>query len=191
MRDVCSQGASWQGFGQGPISVGVNLSPKQFRDPDLVAEISASLEASGLSPENLALEIAEATWMEDIEGSIAIAKSLRALNVSLGMDNFGTAYSALAELQRLPLDMIKIDRSVVRGLLENEESHARITDLIAMGKAMGVSIVAEGVESQAQSSILSQLGCDQLQGYYFGKACHHRELSRLLREGVFTPKVQE
>jgi diguanylate cyclase (GGDEF)-like protein/PAS domain S-box-containing protein len=182
IRAACEQVVSWQEKGLSPVFVSVNLSPKQFRDPDLVGIVQNCVEITELRPELLELEITEGAWMSDLEHSIAVGTALRSLGVRLAMDDFGTACASLDQLKLLPLDTIKIDRSYIRDVINSQEDRKTTEAIIAVGKALGVSVVAEGIERVEQFELLSQMECGQMQGFYFGKSCHPQEMSRLLRE---------
>ncbi len=142
-------------------SFSVNLSGKQFAQPDLVERIQAILRATGLSAESLKLEITESVVMDDVESAIAVLKQMKALNVKLGIDDFGTGYSSLSYLSRFPTDTLKVDKSFVgRMELESEgENVAIVRTIVALAHALGMDVIAEGVETAAQ---LSRMAGDRL-----------------------------
>jgi EAL domain-containing protein (putative c-di-GMP-specific phosphodiesterase class I) len=144
-----------------PLIMSVNLSGKQFAQPDLVDRIQAILRATGLSAESLKLEITESVVMDDVESAIAVLKHMKALNVKLGIDDFGTGYSSLSYLSRFPTDTLKVDKSFV-GLMELEsegENVAIVRTIVTLAHALGMDVIAEGVETAAQ---LSRMAGDRL-----------------------------
>ena len=159
----------WRQLLVGDFCVAVNLSPRQFRDPELVSSVAAAIKASGLPPAALELEITEGVLMSGhayIDDALA---GIKALGVSLAMDDFGTGYSSLSYLRNYPFDVLKIDQSFVRDITEDLADRELINAAIAMAHSLHLKVVAEGVETQEQLSYLQQLGCDSLQGYLFGK----------------------
>ncbi|WP_244936570.1 EAL domain-containing protein [Methylobacterium currus] len=166
---ACADAAAWPA----DIKVAVNLSPAQFVGDSLVEEVTAALAASGLPPERLELEITESVLLQDDDATLAILHRLRALGIGTAMDDFGTGYSSLSYLRRFPFDKIKIDRCFVQGLGldagEETGSVEIVRATIGLGKALGMVVLAEGVETEAQAAILREAGCDELQGYLFGR----------------------
>ncbi len=172
LEEACRQLRLWEGmfdFDQ-PLIMSVNLSGKQFAQPDLVDRIQAILRATGLSAESLKLEITESVVMDDVESAIAVLKQMKALNVKLGIDDFGTGYSSLSYLSRFPTDTLKVDKSFV-GLMElgEGENVAIVRTIVALAHALGMDVIAEGVETAAQLSRLRAIGCEYGQGYFFAK----------------------
>jgi diguanylate cyclase (GGDEF)-like protein/PAS domain S-box-containing protein len=178
---ACEQAVRWQARTDRDPSVSVNLSPRQFRDADLIRHIRDTLDTTGLPPGKLELEITESAVMADLRESVRIAGSIRELGVRLALDDFGTGHSSLAQLRRFPLDVLKIDRSFVRDIATSEEDRAITTAIVSMARQLGIEVVAEGVETAEQSALLAELGCDQLQGFYFGAPSHPDEIARMLR----------
>ncbi len=165
-----------------PLHIAVNLSAKLFISEDIVQRIAAQIEASGLPPSCIELEITESVFLGDSERSVRILHSLKALGVALAMDDFGTGYSSLGYLRRFPLDIIKIDRSLVTDL-ENEEEIAKIARaVISLGISLGKVVVAEGVENQAQFDFLNRHGCHEFQGYHIAKPMPADALLQMLLE---------
>ncbi|HVE45191.1 MAG TPA: EAL domain-containing protein [Acidimicrobiales bacterium] len=152
-----------------PLVMSVNLSARQF-EPELVATVAGILDRTGIQPWRLCLELTESIIMTDVESAIDILAQLKALGVWLSIDDFGTGYSSLAYLRRFPIDELKIDRSFVDGLGREAEDTAIVAAVVAMAHALGLSVVAEGVETQEQLERLRILGCEQVQGYYFSPA---------------------
>jgi EAL domain-containing protein (putative c-di-GMP-specific phosphodiesterase class I) len=147
----------------------VNLSPVQFRHGDIVSVVGNALRVSGLSAERLELEVTETLWIQDGDSVLDQLNQLRSMGVSIALDDFGTGYSSLAYLWKFPFDTVKIDRSFV-SQMESEPKAAAIVDTItSLGKTLGLTITAEGVETLAQAKILREAGCDRAQGYWFGR----------------------
>jgi EAL domain-containing protein (putative c-di-GMP-specific phosphodiesterase class I) len=153
------------------LIMSVNLSGKQFAQPDLVDRIQVILDTTGLSAKSLKLEITESVVMDDVESAIAVLKQMKALNVKLGIDDFGTGYSSLSYLSRFPTDTLKVDKSFVgRMEIESEgENVAIVRTIVALAHALGMDVIAEGVETAAQLARLRAIGCEYGQGYFFAK----------------------
>ncbi|TNC29766.1 sensor domain-containing protein [Amycolatopsis alkalitolerans] len=151
------------------LHLAVNLSARQLDDPDLLVTVQHALRSADLPASALCLEITETTLMRDPVGAAAKLRALRGLGVTLAIDDFGTGYASLAQLQRLPLDVLKVDQSFVATLGHSPETEGIVGGIIAMAHAIGLLVVAEGVETASQAEILLRLGCDQAQGFYFGR----------------------
>jgi EAL domain-containing protein (putative c-di-GMP-specific phosphodiesterase class I) len=162
----------------------VNLSARQFAQPDLVEVVAAALESSGAAPEALCLEITESVVMEQTGPTITTLAELKALGVRLAIDDFGTGYSSLGYLQRFHLDFLKIDRSFVDGLGHDAGQTAIVDAIVKMAQALGLSVVAEGVETAEQIEALRGLGCDLVQGYLFSRPEPPERASELLDADV-------
>ncbi|HYH43853.1 MAG TPA: EAL domain-containing protein [Burkholderiales bacterium] len=169
LGEACAQAARWHRSGHA-IGVSVNLSPRQFRQNDLVAMVAATLRASGLPAEYLELEITEGTAMATPELAVRVMQELHALGVKLSVDDFGTGYSSLSYLHRFPLDRLKIDRSFVLDMCTQTSSEAIIAATIALAHSLRLEVVAEGVETEMQHAQLTKMGCDQGQGYLYSRA---------------------
>ncbi|SHG23161.1 sensor domain-containing protein [Bradyrhizobium erythrophlei] len=165
LREACREAASWPL----PLQIAVNLSPAQFMHGDLVGLVHSILLETGLAPGRLELEITEGVLIEDFDRGLALLRRLKALGVCVSMDDFGSGYSSLSYLQAFPFDKIKIDRAFVINLGHNPQSAAIIRAVIGLGHGLGMSIVAEGVETQEQLGFLADEGCDSVQGYFIGK----------------------
>ncbi len=168
LEEACRACAAWPAVDGKRVSVTVNLSPRQI-GPRLIDAVAAAITDSGLDPSLLALEITEGVLLEDSDTSRATLKALRALGARLLLDDFGTGYSSLGYLRRLPLDGLKVDRSFVDGLGADEEASAIVGAIIGMATSLGLSVVAEGVETPAQLAALAELGCGLAQGYLFAR----------------------
>jgi EAL domain-containing protein (putative c-di-GMP-specific phosphodiesterase class I) len=165
LRTACEQMRRWAQDGHPEIRVAVNLSPRQFRQADLVETIRNILAETGSEARHLELEITESLAMHDPESSRKCLESLSALGIMLAIDDFGTGYSSLAYLKRFPIDHLKIDQSFVQGIPDDEDSNNIVRSIIALGQSLGLTIIAEGVETEAQRGFLQSAGCDEMQGY--------------------------
>lgn len=173
LEEACRQLRLWEGMFDfdPPLIMSVNLSGKQFAQPDLVDRLKAILGKTGLSAESLKLEITESVVMDDVESAIAVLKQMKGLNVKLGIDDFGTGYSSLSYLSRFPTDTLKVDKSFVgRMEIESEgENVAIVRTIVALAHALSMDVIAEGVETAAQLAMLRSIGCEYGQGYFFAK----------------------
>jgi len=165
MREACREAASW---GK-PLNIAVNLSPLQFRQDDLPEIVHEVLLESGLAPERLELEITEGVLVDNVSRAASILRRLKSRGVSIAIDDFGTGYSSLSYLQALPFDKIKIDQSFIWKLQGDSQSSAIVRAIIALGHGLGLSVIAEGVETAAQLAFLISEGCDETQGYLHGR----------------------
>jgi EAL domain-containing protein (putative c-di-GMP-specific phosphodiesterase class I) len=177
---------AWQKQGLPPVRMSVNLSMRQLADEGLVREIEAVLAETGLDPELLELEVTESTIMHNAERAVRVLTAIKALGVRLAIDDFGTGYSSLAHLKRFPIDTLKVDRSFIREVPNDAEDKAIAEAIIAMGKTLSLTVVAEGVETPEQQAFLSDKLCDEMQGYYFSTPVAAQDFAELLRG--HTPK---
>ena len=165
------------------MRVAVNVSPAQFRRRHFVEEVAEILQELSFPAELLELEITESTLMGDLDESVHKMHRLRAMGIGFSIDDFGTGYSSLSNLQNMPVESLKIDRSFVSRLEKDGAAIPMIRSIIAMGHAMGLRVVSEGIENEHQLKILRDLGSDEVQGYYFGKPENaDNALQRVLRE---------
>ncbi len=171
LHEACLQAQRWRAASPGrePLCIKVNLSARQFADPNLVEVVAGTLGDTGVDPAGVCLEIAESVLMEHAESTGAALRELKSLGVSLAVDDFGTGYSSLVHLKRFPVDELKVDRTFVAGLLGNAEDAAVVAAVVNLAHTIGVKAVAEGVESSGQLARLLELGCDIGQGYHFGR----------------------
>ena len=174
LGEACAEAAAWP-----DLAVSVNVSTRQLLDRGLVADVAAVLARTGLAPERLSLEITETLIMERLEASTELLRELKTLGVRLCLDDFGTGYSSLSYLERLPLDVLKLDRSFVSGLVPTAPEPAIVAAVIEMGRALGMTVVAEGVETEEQRDRLEDLGCVYAQGFYFARPMAAAEISAL------------
>ena len=180
LRTACAQNMQWQDAGLPPIRIAVNLSAIQFRQPGLALTIRKILQETGLYPEYLELEITENIAMHAEEMVIAILDELRAIGIQIAIDDFGTGYSSLSYLKRFPIDKLKIDQSFVRDCKGGINDGGIVMAIIGMGRSLKLKVIAEGVETLMQADFLKLNGCDEVQGYYYGKPMQGSELARLL-----------
>jgi EAL domain-containing protein (putative c-di-GMP-specific phosphodiesterase class I) len=152
------------------LKIAVNISPIQFRDPHLAERILKLLTETNFPPSRLEVEITESSFLEDRDTALAIVESLKNMGVTISLDDFGTGYASLSQLQSLPFDRIKIDKSFVTSLLSDTQSDAIVTTILSLGRALHLPITAEGIEDSGTMDRLSQLGCSDGQGWLFGKA---------------------
>jgi diguanylate cyclase (GGDEF)-like protein len=189
MLTACAQSVAWQQAGLSPVCMAVNVSPRQFKDPRLLDDIAEVLRATGADPSLLELEITESMVMHNVEQAVQKLRAIKEMGVRLAIDDFGTGYSSLAQLKRFPIDTLKVDRSFIREIPTNAEDRAITEAVIAMGRTLGVTVVAEGVETAEQQTFLSSRSCDEMQGYYFSKPSHPDRFATLLRKHVPAPRV--
>jgi diguanylate cyclase (GGDEF)-like protein len=168
LREACAQGATWRQAGC-PIEMAVNVSARQLDNDEFVTEMQEALEASGLDPPALTIEITETTLMRDAEKTVRRLSAVKALGVRIAIDDFGTGYSSLTHVQKFPVDALKIDRSFITGLKDNKEGEALVHTLVQLGKALSIETVAEGIELQQELSLLQDEHCDSGQGFLFAK----------------------
>lgn len=169
MLQACIQNRMWQEKGYDPIKISVNMSQAQLYQTDVVASVKNALAESGIDPSCLEVELTETMAMIDIDRTVSILNSLKDLGVSISMDDFGTGYSSLSSLKILPIDLLKIDRSLVYDIETNYTARQITKAIVDMGKAMDLTILAEGVETEKQKELLRELGCDIVQGYLYSK----------------------
>jgi len=181
LKEACAQNRAWQDQGFPPLLMSVNLSPRQFRQKDLVETIAGILRETRLDPGFLELEITEGTIMHQADKAAALLEQLHRLGVRLSVDDFGTGYSSLAYLKRFPVQTLKIDQSFVRDLTTEADGAGIVAAIIAMAKSLKLSVIAEGVETKEQLASLAKLKCDEYQGYYFSKPVPAQDFARLLQ----------
>jgi diguanylate cyclase (GGDEF)-like protein len=187
LETACAQIVAWSnGKETASLTVSVNISAQQFREPNFVEKTLKALEISGANPRNLKLELTESILVQNVEDVILKMTNLKCHGVRFSVDDFGTGYSSLTYLNRLPLDQLKIDRSFVSGILLDAGSKAIAQSIISLGNALSISVIAEGVESEGQRESLELMGCHSFQGYLFSRALPLEELELLLPGLVVT-----
>jgi diguanylate cyclase (GGDEF)-like protein len=189
LREACTQGRRFQRLAPqwSSLTMSVNISGVQLNQPDLVETISAALHDTELRSEHLQLEMTESVLMSDAPTTIKALQGLKELGVRLAIDDFGTGYSSLAYLRRFPVDVLKIDRTFVRGLGRDSEDSALVAAIVSLAKALGLATVAEGVETEVQHGHLAGLGCERAQGYLFGRPVPAAEAETALASNTWPP----
>jgi diguanylate cyclase (GGDEF)-like protein len=177
IRWACRDAAQWPD----DVCVAVNLSPTQLASKSLLPTVLSALASSGLSPQRLELEITEAVLMQNSEVTLRTLHQLRALGIKISMDDFGTGYSSLSYLRSFPFDKIKIDRCFIKGLGDGSESDAIVQAVAGLANSLGMTTTAEGVETREQLDLVRELGCTDVQGFYYSPAVPARDLARLLK----------
>ncbi|MGZ4553197.1 MAG: putative bifunctional diguanylate cyclase/phosphodiesterase, partial [Mycobacteriaceae bacterium] len=162
------------------LPISVNLSPRQFQESGLLSRVAAALDATGVPPELLICEITETVVMKDLSGAREVMKKLNQLGVRLAIDDFGTGHSSLAYLKQFPVHEVKVDCTFVQGVAESPVDSAIVRAIIDLANAMGISVVAEGVETKDQVARLKMLGCQVAQGFYFSRPLRAEEFDELL-----------
>ena len=185
LTTACLQAKAWQNQGIQPLTMSVNLSPRQFRQKNLVEMIAGVLEKTGLDANLLELEITEGMIMHRADQAVAVLERLHKLGVRLSVDDFGTGYSSLSYLKRFPVQTLKIDRSFVNDLTTDDDDASIVTAIIAMAKSLKLEVIAEGVETREQLAFLTRLHCDKYQGYLFSKPMPADDCIRLLGRRQF------
>jgi diguanylate cyclase (GGDEF)-like protein len=169
LREATRQGAAWTAATGVPLRIAVNLSPRQFQDGDVTADVRAALEESGLPADQLTLEVTEGVLVRDLDAVVAELEALRRLGIRIAIDDFGTGFAGLSYLRHLPADIIKIDRSFVSDLPSSRSATTLITSIVELARTLGLDVVAEGVETEEQRRVLADLDCARAQGYLFAR----------------------
>jgi diguanylate cyclase (GGDEF)-like protein len=187
LKAACLQSIAWQNEGLPPLSIAVNMSARQFSDEYLLQDLQSILKATGMNPQLLELELAESLLIHDVENTLRILTGLKSLGIRIAVDDFGTGYSSLATLQRFPLDTVKIDRSFIGDLAGPSQNAALADAIIAMGKSLSLTVIAQGVETKEQAEFLRAHACDELQGFYFNRPLPAYQFGQLMR--AQTPEI--
>jgi diguanylate cyclase (GGDEF)-like protein len=192
LNEACAQNMAWQRRGLRPVSMAVNLSPRQFADERLLRDIDEALAASGMPAALLQLEVTESMVMRNVSRAAKMLEAIRSRGIRLAIDDFGTGYSSMSLMKHFPIDTIKIDRSFVRDLPNDSEDQAIAQAIISMGKALGMTVVAEGVETLEQETFLREHACDETQGFLFSRPVPPERLADLLRStsALVSPPLQ-
>jgi len=177
LDEACRQMKKWQDRGTPKVPISVNLSFNQFHDDSLVKRVCFALEASGLQPEYLELEITESTMAEDLERSIRLLKEIRALGVGVSLDDFGTGYSSLSYLKSLPINQLKIDRSFVLDIAQSNQDQAIVTAIVSMAEHLWIDVIVEGIETKEQLRAIESCRCRAIQGYYYSRPLAENDFS--------------
>jgi diguanylate cyclase (GGDEF)-like protein len=182
LKTACAQSVEWHNQGLPPLSMAVNLTPRQFCDDSLLADVTSILRSTGMDPHCLEIELTESLLIHDVENTLRILKGLKALGIRIAVDDFGAGYSSLAMLQRFPLDTIKIDRSLMCDIVGTPQDTGLADAIIAMGRSLSLTVVAQGVETREQAEHLRLHECNELQGFYFKKPMPADDFTRLLHD---------
>lgn len=180
LRTACAQNKAWQDAGYPPVVVSVNLSGRQFYQPDFIGMVRRVLAETGLAPEYLELEITESIMLEDIDYTITILKELGAMGIKLAIDDFGTGYSSLSYLKRFPITTLKVDRMFVKDAALDAQDAAIISAIIVLAHNLNLKVVAEGVETAEQRVFLRERRCNMLQGFLFSRPLPTQQVASLL-----------
>jgi diguanylate cyclase (GGDEF)-like protein len=186
LRTACRQGSSWQDEGLSPMRMAVNISARQFQQQDIAQMVVRILEQTGMAPDRLELELTESSIMKDADFAIKVLSRLKAMGVKISIDDFGTGFSSLSYLKRLPIDCLKIDQSFVRDATTDPDDAALVMAIITLAHNLRLTVVAEGVETEEQLGLLRLLRCDEIQGYLFSKPLSAEALKKLLTAGFHT-----
>jgi EAL domain-containing protein (putative c-di-GMP-specific phosphodiesterase class I) len=184
LKTACMQNMAWQKQGLPPVRIAVNISTRQFADDELLEDIALALADSGLAPQLLELELTESMVMQNHARAAKLLVAIKMLGVRLAIADFGVGYSSLAQLRQFPFDVLKVDRSIIRDLSESGDDQSITQAIIAMGKTLSLTVVAEGVETEAQESFLRDNACDETQGYFFSKPISSHEFADFLEKHV-------
>jgi EAL domain-containing protein (putative c-di-GMP-specific phosphodiesterase class I) len=182
LREACRQVHEWQQLYEdaGPLTLSVNLSVREFAQPDLATQVASVLEETGMPPDRLKLEITESAIIGQSDPAISTIRELRALGVAIHLDDFGTGYSALSYLHRLPLDAVKVDRAFTSSIDTEERPLHVVRAIVSLAHAIGLEVIAEGVATSQQLALLRTMGCDGGQGFFFARPATSVELESLL-----------
>jgi diguanylate cyclase (GGDEF)-like protein len=184
LRTACLQGQRWREQGFAPVQIAVNISARQFHDQDLAQTVIRILEETGLSPKYLELELTESSIMQDAEFAAEMLNRLKIMGINISIDDFGTGFSSLASLKRLPIDALKIDQSFVMEATSDSDDAALVMAIITLAHNLRLKVIAEGVETEDQLRFLQLLRCDEIQGYFFSKPLPADKLA-----SVFEPQI--
>ena len=182
LHRACADAAQWPAH----VNIAINISPLQFTGDYLMTEVEQALSKSGLAPSRLELEITETVLLQDNDLVLGMLRRLHNLGVCISLDDFGTGYSSLSYLRRFPFNKIKIDRSFIQNLSQEKGSAEIIRAVVGLGKALGMEVLAEGVETPEQLCVLQREGCDALQGYLFSKPQPLSEVNRIIASHGFS-----
>jgi EAL domain-containing protein (putative c-di-GMP-specific phosphodiesterase class I) len=172
------------GFADAPFTLAVNLSAKQFAQPDLVSQVTAALRAAGVDAKYLTLEVTESVFLERHDAAATMISNLKRAGVSVRLDDFGTGYSSLGHLHRLPFEGLKIDRAFVSAMDTDENQRHLVRTILTLGRELGLHVTAEGVTSADQLEWLRDMGCPDAQGYFFSAPLTADELARMTADGA-------
>jgi predicted signal transduction protein with EAL and GGDEF domain len=184
LRTACEQIKAWHDAGLPSLSLSVNVSARQFRDNSLASQVTQALRDSGLQAKHLDLELTESLIMQNQQQAVLTMQELKAMGIQFSIDDFGTGHSNLSALKSFPISRLKLDRSFVQDLPDDEDDKAISTAVILLAHELKLKVVAEGVETEAQLAFLRNAGCDEIQGFYFSKPLEADEMAKLLRSAA-------
>jgi diguanylate cyclase (GGDEF)-like protein len=184
LDEVCRQSRAWRDAGLRPVRMAVNLSTRQFGDDNILTDVASALARHQIPANQLELEITESVALTGFERTISLLTAFKQMGLLLSIDDFGTGYSSLSYLKRFPVDALKVDQSFVRNIDTDAGDAAISRAVVALAHSFGLSVIAEGVESQAQLAYLTQLGCEAAQGYWFSKPLPPEQAAHLLAQGL-------
>jgi EAL domain-containing protein (putative c-di-GMP-specific phosphodiesterase class I) len=190
LRQACRQLRAWHQAGYPSLTMSVNLSAVQFRQPDLASRVSAIVSEEGLDPDRLDLELTESSIMQDAETALQTLTKLKSMGISISIDDFGTGYSSLIYLRRFPINTLKIDRAFTHDMATSEDAKAIVAAILAMAEALKLTVIAEGVETKEQIALLIKQKCYLAQGFAFSKPIPAEELTALLETSPWTETKQ-
>jgi diguanylate cyclase (GGDEF)-like protein len=182
LRTACLQNMAWQNQGLAPLNMAVNLTARQLFDESLLTDLTTILVETGMDPHLLELEISEGLLMRDVEKTMRVLRGIKSVGVRIAIDDFGIGYSSLTSLKQFPLDSIKIDRSFIHDIARVAEDRALTEAIIAMGKTLSLTVVAQGVETKEQADFLRQNACDEFQGFYLNKPMPAEQMTEFLAQ---------
>lgn len=182
LQTACKHLKSWQNDGFSGLRVAVNLSPRQFHQPELSTRVAEILEKTGLEPNSLELELTESLMIEDTESAIATLTQLKKLGISISIDDFGTGYSSLSYLTQYPFDILKIDRSFIRNITDRSRNATIVKAIIEMAHSLSLEVIAEGVETELEKDFIKRYKCDYMQGYLFSRPLPETDFEQLLKQ---------
>jgi EAL domain-containing protein (putative c-di-GMP-specific phosphodiesterase class I) len=180
LREACKQAQSWAQEGLPPLTMAVNTSAMEFRTENFLDGVLSIIESTGINPASVELEITETVLMKHVDSTRSVLKTLRAAGVHLAIDDFGTGYSSLSYLRKFPVDSLKIDQAFIRQITLEQDEAKLVIAIIALGRSLGLRVVAEGVETDAELRFLKAHHCDEAQGYYFSRPLPAAQFAALL-----------
>jgi EAL domain-containing protein (putative c-di-GMP-specific phosphodiesterase class I) len=188
LDEACRQAAEWAAEGR-TLGISVNVSAYQLNRREFAEDVRRALRSSGLEPSSLTLEITETTLVRDVPAACERLQEVKALGVRVAIDDFGTGYASLSHLQRMPIDILKIDRSFVAALNDGAQSRELLAAILGVGQSLSLSVVAEGIEEQGQKATLEAMGCEMAQGFLLGHPGTARDIEGLLAHHGLRPAV--
>jgi diguanylate cyclase (GGDEF)-like protein len=180
MQQACQQLKYWQEQGATDLEMSVNLSVRQFSHPTLLEDLHRIIQTNNIHPSDLKLEITESAIVDNPDATITSIQKMRQAQIKLAIDDFGTGYSSLSYLQKFPVDNLKVDRSFVKSISETNRNYYILQEIVKLGQALGMTVTAEGIETETQMRQLQNLGCEYAQGYFFAKPMSGEEATQLL-----------